>query len=149
MFKTEVHVLTAANAYLPEYVSGIDQPNGSIIVDLEKLDQNNQDSFLYRMIFRFPNHINQRLEYEINVWCGDHQIFLVRNETDVNPNNWPNIRFDLRESIESMSDEDRIYLRIHANVVPTGPARNFEQGAALLWCIFVGFIVFSEGLLRR
>jgi hypothetical protein len=110
--------LTALN-----HVATIDHPTRSAVVNIEQLHPHLEDDFRYRMSIQFPNHINQRVMYHVNVWCGDDEVFLIRSAIDVNRNGWPEFDFDLRESLDVHEIwHDPVHLRIFANVSVLGPS---------------------------
>eukprot|EP00804_Cyclotella_cryptica_P015440 CCRYP_008063-RA/>CCRYP_008063-RA protein AED:0.42 eAED:0.42 QI:0/-1/0/1/-1/1/1/0/190 len=119
MFTFEVHLIRGDNSRLTAqtHVATIDYPSRSMIVNIEPLHPHVEDDFRYRMSIQFPNHINQRVMYHVNVWCGDGELFLIRNIIDVDRNGWPEFKLDLRESLGVHARwHDQVHLRIFANV---------------------------------
>jgi hypothetical protein len=125
MFIFEVHLIRGDDARLTAqtHVATIDYPTRSAFVNIEPLHPHLEDDFRYRMSIQFPNHINQRVMYHVNVWCGDDEVFLIRNTIDVNRNGWPEFDLDLRESLDvHVIWHDQVHLRIFANVSVLGPS---------------------------
>lgn len=125
MFTFEVHLIRGNDSRLTAqtHVATIDYPKRAAVVNIEPLHPHLQDDFRYRMSIQFPNHVNQRLMYHVNVWCGDDEVCLIRNKVDVNRNGSPEFDLDLRESLGVHERwHNQVHLRIFVNVSVLGPS---------------------------